>query len=290
MIERTAVITGASQGLGEALARRFWQAGYHVHLLARNVDKLDALRSELVATTSLVASGRQRCVAHGCDLAEPDAVEAFARRLEEDAGSVDVLVNNAAIHGPIGSFAGSDRVGWERAIRVDLLAPVELCRAVLKMMPARGGSIINLSGGGATGPRENFSAYATAKAGLVRFSETLAAEVRERGIRVNCVAPGAMPTSMLGEVLERGAEAAGGREYALAQKVFAEGGASMQGVADLVLFLASEESAGITGKLVSAVWDQWVDWPAHATELAASDVYTLRRIAGRDRNMTWGDK
>ena len=99
-----------------------------------------------------------------------------------------------------------------------------------------------------------------------------------------------MKTAMLGEVLEKGAKASGEREYDIASKVFAEGGASMDRVADLALFLASDASSGITGKLISAVWDKWEDWPQHLDELNRSEVYTLRRIAGRDRGMTWGDK
>jgi len=99
-----------------------------------------------------------------------------------------------------------------------------------------------------------------------------------------------MKTAMLGEVLEKGAGVAGEREFASASKVFAEGGASMDRVADLALFLASDASRGITGKLISAVWDHWEDWPKHLKELSSSDVYTLRRITGRDRGFAWGDK
>jgi NAD(P)-dependent dehydrogenase (short-subunit alcohol dehydrogenase family) len=152
-----------------------------------------------------------------------------------------------------------------------------------------GASIINLSGGGATGPRANFSAYATAKAGLVRFSETIAEELKGCGIRVNCIAPGAMKTAMLQEVMLRG-NAAGSREATLASEVFAKGGASMDRVADLALFLASGVSKGLSGKLISAVWDNWEQWSHHRDELSQSDVYTLRRIAGRDRGFEWGDK
>jgi len=152
-----------------------------------------------------------------------------------------------------------------------------------------GASIINLSGGGATGPRANFSAYATAKVGLVRFSETIAEELKGDGIRVNCIAPGAMKTGMLQEVVNKSV-AAGQREAALAGEVFTKGGAYMDDVSDLALFLASNASKGISGKLISAVWDNWQEWPMHLDELSQSDAYTLRRIAGRDRGFFWGDK
>jgi 3-oxoacyl-[acyl-carrier protein] reductase len=158
------------------------------------------------------------------------------------------------------------------------------------MIENGGGHIINLSGGGATCPRANFSAYATAKAGLVRFSETLAEELMPHNIRVNCIAPGAMATAMLEVVVAKGEAAAGKKEYEAAGRVLNEGGASMRRVAELCHFLASDASNGITGKLINAVWDDWEHWPEHVDELCASDVYTLRRIAGRDRGLSWGDK
>jgi 3-oxoacyl-[acyl-carrier protein] reductase len=149
------------------------------------------------------------------------------------------------------------------------------------------GSIINISGGGATGPRPNFTAYGTSKAGLVRFSETLAEELKPNKVRVNCIAPGPMQTDLLAEVLE---SQAGEKEINAAQKVFKGAGACMDSVADLALFLASDRSKNITGKLISAQWDDWEAWPKHIDQLNDSDVYTLRRITGRDRGHSWGDK
>ena len=107
---------------------------------------------------------------------------------------------------------------------------------------------------------------------------------------MNCISPGAMQTAMLAEVLEKGKAAVGQREFSIASKVFQNGGASMESVANLALFLASDESNGITAKLISAVWDDWEHWPEHLDELNSTDIYTLRRIAGRDRGFMWGDK
>ena len=128
-----------------------------------------------------------------------------------------MLVNNAAIVGPIGCLWENKWDEWETTIRVNLLTPAALCRASIPWMRERDGAIVNISGGGATGPRPFFSAYGTAKAGLVRFSETLAREMAGSGIRVNCVAPGAMDTNMNAEVLQAGAELAGADEFGRAQ-------------------------------------------------------------------------
>lgn len=284
MANRFALITGGTRGLGVLLVRRFWLAGYSLAVVARQNADIRKVLSELPKRNN------QEALALPCDMSSPAQVDELIGHVKNACPKLKVLVNNAALQGPIGPVWENDFLAWNQTIQVNLLAPVVLCQSMIPLMSGTGGgSIINLSGGGATGPRANFSAYATAKAGLVRFSETIADELKPSGIRVNCIAPGAMKTAMLGEVLAKG-DAAGERERSVANKVFEEGGASMDRVADLALFLASDASKGITGKLISAVWDNWERWPEHLNELSSSDVYTLRRIAGRDRGFDWGDK
>jgi NAD(P)-dependent dehydrogenase (short-subunit alcohol dehydrogenase family) len=284
MTAKYAVITGASRGLGRHLAHRYWEAGFSLGLVGRNGE---AIRRDV---SDLPPAAGQTCEVFDGDLGNPDSTSTLTAAISMRRAEINALVNNAGIQGPIGPLEQNDLVEWERAIRVNLLGPVAFCKGLLpRMAGARDASIINLSGGGATGPRANFSAYASAKAALVRFSETLAEEVKEQRITVNCIAPGAMKTAMLGEVLKSGAASAGDREFATAAKVFRDGGVSIDRVADLALFLSSNAARGITGKLISAVWDRWESWPDHLPELAGSDVYTLRRIAGRDRGCGWGD-
>ena len=284
-MSRYVLITGASRGLGQFLARRVWEVGYSLCLVARRENDLRRV------IDLLPAKSEQQSICLTADLAIAESVIDLISQVKKQLPYLHVLVNNAAIHGPIGALWENDLSEWQTAMHVNLFAVVRLCHALVPwMQETGGGSIINLSGGGATGPRANFSAYGTAKAALVRFSETLAEEVRPLGIRVNCIAPGAMQTELLAEVLQKGPQAAGEREFAIAKKVFEAGGASLEQVADLALFLASDASAGITGKLISAVWDNWEHFPEHLNELSASDVYTLRRITGRDRGLTWGDQ
>jgi NAD(P)-dependent dehydrogenase (short-subunit alcohol dehydrogenase family) len=161
---------------------------------------------------------------------------------------------------------------------------VALCQAALPWLTkSRRGKIINLSGGGATGPRPHFSAYATAKAGLVRFSETLAVEAESLGVDVNCIAPGAMGTAMMHAVLAAGPERAGAREYEAAQTTLARGGGVESRAVELAVFLASAASNGITGRLISAVWDTWEKIPEQLEKVKQSDVFTLRRITPKER-------
>lgn len=269
-----ALITGAGRGLGRELARAFKAEGYDLLLVVRQEADARSLAAETVVV----------------DLADDQAPDKIIDELTARFGRLDVLINNAAVHGPVGRLESLDQREWDRALKVDLLAPVSLCRRAVGLMKKSGrGRIINLSGGGASGPRPRFTAYATAKAGLVRFSETLAAELAGSGLTVNCVAPGAMKTGLLAEIESLGAEVAGESELAGAEKVWAGDGDSLAAAVRLCLFLASPAADRITGKLISAVWDNYQDWPDHLEELAG-DLYTLRRVTGRDRGLKWGDR
>jgi 3-oxoacyl-[acyl-carrier protein] reductase len=284
LLGKRALVTGASRGLGRAIARAMWAAGASLALVARSVESLGQVREELLTT----ARPGQTVTAIGADLAKPEAPTAIVGELRAAWPSLDILVNNAAIVGPIGPTWECDWADWQRTMHVDLLAPVALCRAVVPWMIGQGGgTIINLSGGGATGSRPNFSAYAAAKTALVRFSEVLADELQPFGVRVNCVAPGAMNTAMATAVLRAGPQQAGATEYDRARDLANAGGASPERAADLCIFLASDQAAGLTGRLISAVWDPWEELPSRLGELAGSDIYTLRRIVPSDRGKAW---
>jgi len=284
---RSAFVTGGSRGFGAAIARRFARAGAHVAIAGRDGAALEqavaAIESERGDRSQLVRS-------FVADLVDEPAMQSALAAFVADTGGLTVLVNNAAVQGPIGELDRVDWDQWRATIAIDLVAPINLCRLVLPGMRAQGyGKILNVSGGGATGPRPRFSAYATAKSGLVRFTETLAAELRGTGIDVNAIAPGAMNTQMLDQVLAAG-PAAAGSEYDDARRRQKEGGSDPDRAADLAVFLAAGASDGITGRLLSAVWDPWEDLASRRDDIARSDVYTLRRIVPKDRGFTWGDR
>jgi len=134
------------------------------------------------------------------------------------------------------------------------------------------------------------SAYAASKAAVVRFTETLAVECAGADIDVNAVAPGAMNTRMLDQVLAAGPERIGEALYERVLQQKANGGAPPERAADLCVFLLSSRSDGIRGKLISAVWDPWETLAERRRELGETDVYTLRRIVPGDRGMDWEQK
>jgi len=264
------IITGAGRGIGRAIALKCSSEGAKVAILART-------ESELKETAEQISRAGGTAHLFVCNIASADDVNeavSFARR---KSGSIDVLVNNAGIQPPIAPFAESDLGEWKKNVEVNLFGTVHMIRSVLPdMISRRKGKIVNLSGGGSTSPRPNFSAYAVSKTAVVRLTETLAVELKEYNIDVNAISPGAVNTKMLEEVLQAGTMA--GKEAAEAEKRKEAGGDDPLLAAELVSFLASDRSDGITGKLISAKWDPWRDEEFQRQLRADKDFATLRRI------------
>ena len=287
LVGKQAIITGANQGLGLEIARKYVLAGADLMLCARNVELLEDARADLAK----LATPGQKIVTQAADVSVEDDVNKVVAQTLKQLGGCHILVNNAGVYGPKGEIESVDWTQWVKAIEVNVYGSILMSRAVLPHFKAQGyGKVIQLSGGGATNPLPRISAYAVSKAAIVRYSETLAEEVRGTGIDVNSIAPGALNTRMLDEILEAGPDKVGQAFYDRSVEQKKSGGSPLDKGADLAVFLASPVSDGITAKLISAVWDDWEHWPQHLQELNGSDAYTLRRIAGRDRGFTWGDK
>jgi NAD(P)-dependent dehydrogenase (short-subunit alcohol dehydrogenase family) len=284
---RFALITGASQGLGAEIARHYVMNGASVMLCARSVDKLAAEQQSLAPLLAPDA----RVVTIVADVGEPEQVDRMFERLRAEFPRLDILVNNAGIYGPMGHIEDVDWDDWVDAIKINLLGVVYVSRAAMSLFRAqRYGKIINISGVGAANPMPAITAYAASKAGVVRFTESLALECKNDYIDVNAIAPGALVTNMMEQLLQAGPEKVGQHFFNRMKEIADQGGTPLDVGAALCVFLGSSESDGITGKLIAAQWDRWEDWPKHLNELNASDIYTLRRITGRDRNQDWGDR
>ncbi|MCX6690689.1 MAG: SDR family NAD(P)-dependent oxidoreductase [Methanoregula sp.] len=278
------VITGATRGLGRLVADRFWQAGDDLILVARQESGLKKVARDLSTTRQ----PDQQVHYFAADLSNLIQISSLIDTIQKIAGNPDILINNAAIQGPIGPIHINDWTEWQECLNVCLLTPVQLCRGFLpSMIECRYGRIVNISGGGATAPRPNFSSYATAKCGVVRFSETLAHEVASYGITVNCVAPGAMMSRLTEKILDAGIERAGSSEIENAQQISKENPQAEKRAADLVHFLTTDSCNQINGKLISAMWDPWEKLPYIAQDIRSNDVYTLRRIRPKERNLTF---
>ena len=262
-----AVVTGASSGIGAATAVRLAEAGYHVVAAARRSDRVEALAEQIRGKGG-------RAEARTLDVTDRAAVDALAASLDR----CDVLVANA------GGAMGGDQIAdgsaddWRAMYEVNVLGVLHVTQALLPALRATGdGAIVTFSGGGATAPLPRVHAYAASKAGIVRLTENLAAELAEDGITINAIGPGFVATSIHDVVLAAGPERAGPL-LPRTERQLAEGGVPTQASAELAVFLLSSDARAISGKLISAEWDDWRDAEFRARLAADPDLATLRRI------------
>jgi NAD(P)-dependent dehydrogenase (short-subunit alcohol dehydrogenase family) len=282
--DRGIVITGASQGFGKAVAEACVREGAHVLICARDEELLNQTRAELAAK----ATSAQQVLAQRADVSSLDDVHALIGTASRSLPGFNGLVNNAGVHGPKGLLDDVDVLEWWKAVEINLLGTMLTCREALPVFRRRGyGKIVNLSGGGATSPMPRVSAYAASKAAIVRLTETIAHETVGAGIDVNAVAPGAMNTRLLDDILDQGPERVGAAFFERAVRQKEKGGAPLDVSANLCVYLLSRASDGITGRLISAVWDPWQNLTKHRDEIRESDIYTLRRIIPEDRDLKW---
>ena len=275
---RNTLITGGSQGLGRVIVEAFLAEGANVVFCARTAE--DVARTQDEITPGLKPG--QQLTGLCCDIADPASVASLFARTAQ-LGPLHAVVNNAGIYGPIGPTEEVSLADWTQAWQVNVTGTLLVCQhAVRAMKPHGTGKIITISGGGATNPMPRFAAYAATKAAVVRLTETLAEEYRADHIDVNAVAPGALRTRLTTQVLAAGPEKAGADFFAKNKKWSEDGAVDPKLGAALCVWLASADSDGITGKLISAQWDPWKD-PAKFRALATGDAYTLRRIVPEDR-------
>ncbi|MEK7654176.1 MAG: SDR family oxidoreductase [Patescibacteria group bacterium] len=271
------IITGGSRGIGKVIAKLFLENGAEVLLFSRNSTELSETQKELASL------GRVEVFAG--DVSNSEDVSGVAGKAKSLWGAVDVLVNAAGIYGPIGPVTEVDVDEWRKVIDINLIGTFLMIRAIAPLMKTqKKGKIINFSGGGeAAFP--NFTGYVASKGGVLRLNETVAAELKDFNIDVNAITPGPVNTKFLDDLLKAGPEKVGKDMYDRSLKQKETGGVPPERGADLCLFLASEESNGISGKMLSAVWDDYLKLPKHREELMKSDVYTMRRVKPEHRGL-----
>jgi 3-oxoacyl-[acyl-carrier protein] reductase len=267
----TAIVTGGSRGIGAAIAEALVASGAHVVITSRSPGELSVTKERL-SKSGVVES-------FCCDVSSREQVSELATFVRCVVGDPHIVVNNAGIQGPIGRLDRINLDAFWTTLRINLGGVVHCSRAFLPaMIRRRHGKIINIAGGGATAPRQNFSAYAVSKVAIARLTENLALELMQERIDVNAVAPGFVDTRFQDEIIAAGAEAGPELEKIVTARRERSHFVPAATAAALVVFLASNEANGLTGKLISAPHDPWRDWSGKGPQLSSSPLYTLRRL------------
>jgi len=246
---KVAVVTGGGKGIGRAISLVFAREGADVVVTGRTESALKEVASEIEKM------GR-RSLAVVANLADPKQPDILINKALEKFERIDILVNNAGIAGPIMDVSEMDLEGWDELLAVNLTA-VMLCTkfAVRDMLMRKSGVIINISSGVGRKGMAKRSAYASSKFGLIGFTQSLALEVGKHGIRVNCIAPGAVSGERLDRVLMQTSRQTGNTYEALRRNIERQTAmnrlATQEEVAATALFLAGDDSSGITGQTIN---------------------------------------
>lgn len=273
-VGRRVLVTGAGSGIGQAVAATLLQDGAAVTAVTRREAELPALARALPGAA-----------AFACDIADPAAVARLFDGLAAGQDGLDAVVHAAGIYGPIGPFHETDPAEWLGAVTNNLFGFYLVARAAVPLLRrGRLSRILVLAGGGAFTPLPRCSAYASAKAGIVRLVETAAEELAPLGIAVLALAPGFVATGIHRATLEAGPERAGRDYYEFTRDGLRSGGVPMSRVVDCARFLLGPPAFALSGRTISAAFDPWDD-PDFLDALPLmqdSQLYRSARINLRD--------
>ncbi len=272
---RSIVITGGGRGIGRAIAVTCKKAGAFVTVIARSQHDLAETSAQLNAINETPYLSIVGDVTKTLDLTRIYKVS------HEKFGPQHGLICAAGVYGAIGPFAEAPFDEWAAAIDINLTGTARSIHTALPHM-TRGSRVILFSGGGQAA-MPNFSCYVTSKGGIWRLTETLGAELASREIYLNAIAPGAVNTKLLDDLLQAGPEKVGQDFYQKSIKQKEAGGQGSEKAADLVLYLLSEKSKGLYGKTLSAIWDPYQDFK-DLEKMSQSDIFTAKRVVDFDGN------
>jgi len=263
---QVALVTGAGRGIGRAIALALSDAGASVAVCARSEDEISGTAGEIAARNG-------HALAIRADVAERQDVERMIAEVERDMGPIDLLVNNAAVAGPVGAIAATDPDDWWRTMEINVRGPLYCSVAVLPSMLKRGhGRIVNVSSGAGFAAWPMVSSYSVSKAALYRLAENLAAETRAHGVQVFAIDPGLVRTAMAEYGLSCGEPSV---EQAF-EELFASGAdVAPERAGQLVICLASGEADALSGRYLNVEADVR-EMVARLQEIEDRDLYVMR--------------
>ena len=264
--DKVAIITGSGRGIGQCIAKELAKQGAKVIIISRTQMEIDQTVKEI----GINAFGIKG------DVSSYDDAKRIVAETIKKFKKIDILCTCAGIYGPIGKIEDNNVDDWVNTFKINLFGTVYFVKEVIPYMKKQNkGKIILMSGAGAPKPLANFSAYAASKTAIVNLTETLSEELKAFNIDVNAIAPGVVFTKLQDDLFKAG-EKAGKDVIERMTKDKAKGGESPQKAADLAAFLSSDKSNGITGRLISAIRDNYKEW--NKTDIEQNESFVIRRI------------
>jgi short-subunit dehydrogenase len=275
-------ISGASGFIGRLITEHLASQGKDILLSGRDKDRLQELVQNLSKRFP-----NQHFHAFQCDLASPEAWKSAVVFL--NGFTVGEYINCSGIQGQLGPSTEIEYEEMNTVFNVNLFSSIFFTNYFLSNLKENDKlSIIHFSGGGSTSARPLFMSYSLSKTSLLRYIENIVVENLDKNFKINAIAPGVIPSKMQMEVVEN-KSLHNSKDFLTSTKSLSDKNYDSTKLLSLCDFLLSEKSKGISGKLISVEWDNWPDWPNNLDQLKNSDLYTLRRITGRDRGQQWGD-
>ena len=275
---KVAIVTGGSRGIGKAISQRFAQEGCNLVLVSRTESELANTAQSIINEFSVKVN------IFPADISEENEALSVVRNTIEEFGKISILVNNAAIMGPLGEISNISGQEFFDTLKNNIGGTVFFTKAVIPHMKSqKQGCIINLSGGGGLNPFPYYDAYSASKAAIVRLTENFALELEEFNINVSAVSPGAVNTQMFREQLKENKKSIGEKNWQALKKQLASGGESIEKAPELALFLACQDGNELSGRVISAIWDNWKELTNKKEDIDNTDIYKMRRIVPKDR-------
>jgi len=281
MKKKILVVTGGTKGIGKKIVENCLKENFYVAFCSSTKFQID----------NKFKNYSKNFIYKKVDVTNERQIKRFISLVIKKFKRIDCLINNAGIYGDIGNFEYSNMKSWKRAIEVNLIGSVNFIKYCLPHFKKKKikSKIIQLSGGGAAGPSPGFSSYGASKAAIVRFVETISIEIKKYNIDINAIAPGPINTRMIDQALHKGKSKLEINEYNKILRQKKNGGAGYQSVIKLINYLLSEKANGISGKLISALWDNYELLNKFNTK-KYSEIFTLRRRTGKDIGIITLDK
>jgi NAD(P)-dependent dehydrogenase (short-subunit alcohol dehydrogenase family) len=265
------LISGATGALGSKLAFDLASRGFDVALCSRDKSSLAELGNELTSKFDV------RVELGNFSISDEESLVAFTKQAARNHGQFSGGIHAAGTLGPISRIERVSSQDWVHSIETNLIGSFVFLKTMVNQLEGGQGSLVVLSGGGATSPMPGLSSYAASKAAVVRLVETVSQELEGTGVRLNAVAPGIMKSNMTRTMIESGSASMDPQQLSKIKMVMDSAEDSSQRAVSLIHFLLETKIKGLHGKLVSAQWDEWESWSDEVNPFSDPNILTLRR-------------